>query len=450
MKRLLLSLWEVDADSLRGKFYLLLLDKILLGAVIAIAIIVYDRFKTADQHAFEERMSIAAHELEVERAELADARSQSLLERQLEFERARLLGESLPRILAKDREAAERAHLVRAMVRTKSLDPETAVVLVDQLTEEGLRDSDFYSVAREILPAGMPAVARIGAALAEHVGTVGAVIDPVSGRETGAVPPEVRRARLWQRALTEAIASVQFGESVGIHSKRELAEHLYGLYALAAPGSQSGAEELSQSPSEALALVGHIQRLVFSPEDEQALEYVSALLRLDHSHLDNLLLAKAILGTLRQAPRLPRGPIVEPIAAILVERRRFDTSLLVQEEHWSLRFQAGQLLVDIMDGAVNDLAGQTSDTALQLTRSLGPSMERFRVEVLNAKNEEELNTVASAWDSGKLIRLAVDALGRAHCEEATESLSAVLELGDMKLRAFPFLAEDIRRALGDH
>jgi len=40
---------NIDPDSLRGKLYILVWDKLILGVVIALALIAYDRWKTAEQ-----------------------------------------------------------------------------------------------------------------------------------------------------------------------------------------------------------------------------------------------------------------------------------------------------------------------------------------------------------------------------------------------------------------
>jgi hypothetical protein len=65
---------ENFADSFNGKLLLLLIDKIVIGAIIAFAFLLYDRYKTADTRKYE-----------AERART-----------QLSFERSRLLKEFLP------------------------------------------------------------------------------------------------------------------------------------------------------------------------------------------------------------------------------------------------------------------------------------------------------------------------------------------------------------------
>lgn len=42
----------VDVGSFEGRVFLLVLDKLLIGAIIAMALGVYDRYRTVDQRRF--------------------------------------------------------------------------------------------------------------------------------------------------------------------------------------------------------------------------------------------------------------------------------------------------------------------------------------------------------------------------------------------------------------
>ena len=91
---------RTDADSFRGKLYLVLLDKLIIGAVIAVAFLYY------------------GHRLEVERTELADSREKITAEIQREFERARLAKDLLPLILDKSKDVVARGYVVRSALST--------------------------------------------------------------------------------------------------------------------------------------------------------------------------------------------------------------------------------------------------------------------------------------------------------------------------------------------
>jgi hypothetical protein len=70
---------NIDPDSFRGKIYFLVVDKILLGAIIAIAFVVYDQYKTHQE----------------------DKRSIEIQNIQIDFERLKMAREYWPQILDK-------------------------------------------------------------------------------------------------------------------------------------------------------------------------------------------------------------------------------------------------------------------------------------------------------------------------------------------------------------
>ena len=49
----------IDSESFRGKLYLLALDKIVIGALIAVAFVVYDHWKTQELHNYEDETQLA-------------------------------------------------------------------------------------------------------------------------------------------------------------------------------------------------------------------------------------------------------------------------------------------------------------------------------------------------------------------------------------------------------
>ncbi len=78
----------VDPESFRGKLYLLVLDKVVIGALIAIAFLVYDRWKTEEVR----RYTVAQEET------------------QLGFKRAEYVKQLVPIVLNGHQDIQYRAH----------------------------------------------------------------------------------------------------------------------------------------------------------------------------------------------------------------------------------------------------------------------------------------------------------------------------------------------------
>lgn len=428
---------SVDPESFRGKLYLLAIDKIVIGALIAAAFVAYDRFRTTE-----------VRRLEGNAAQV-----------QLTFERARLAKEFLPFITNRKEDVIARGYALREAARTGSIDADAAVEIGRQLLSDGISDDHFRRVMVVVMPHGMRAIARRGVELAsswrKRTGTSfqpTALFNPVSGVEH--IPREdaaaVREARLWRSVLVEGLAGRPCED---LNDNSKLAGMLYGLFVLAQPGSQPEAIELSQSPCRGVRLVGQVTRVLFSRgsgrlsgRDQQAVEQVASELDHDRKSLENLRLARVTLGLLLEFGP-PSGSIALPVARILVEPRSpKDSQPGVAEAHYWLQWQAADVLDSMVQGAQ-----VTRDERLQSVQAaepvLLPFLARFSTALEDASDDGRLEALSSEYEAGKLVRRIVRILAFSDSAEAHASLSKLHSVGPTKLRYFPFLEEDVRRAL---
>ena len=138
----------IDPESFRGKFYLLVIDKVVIGALIAIALFLYDRWKTHEVRSYTEAQE----------------------EIQLGFKRAEYIKQLVPIVLDDKTPVRYRAQSLGALVETKSIDAHSAVkftkILLDSNVLEMDRDGHANQTAEDYLltlmlkamPLGLPAL----------------------------------------------------------------------------------------------------------------------------------------------------------------------------------------------------------------------------------------------------------------------------------------------------
>jgi len=107
----------ISPEPFRAKVYLLVLDKLVLGAIIAIAFLIYDQWKTADQRRYEDTVSLA-------------------------FKRAEYLKELTPVVVDREKDIVVRAQALVALIQTRSIDNRSTFMLCDRLLQDGLLLSD--------------------------------------------------------------------------------------------------------------------------------------------------------------------------------------------------------------------------------------------------------------------------------------------------------------------
>jgi hypothetical protein len=109
---------NTDPDSFRGKLYLLLIDKIVLGVAIGIAFVASDRWKLRDQRAYDDRTILA-------------------------FQGASYVKELVPMVVDPKLGLPARAQALIALIETQSIGDKNALGLTELLLSQGLIRADY-------------------------------------------------------------------------------------------------------------------------------------------------------------------------------------------------------------------------------------------------------------------------------------------------------------------
>jgi hypothetical protein len=415
---------KVDPDSFRGKILILLVDKIVIGAIIGVVLLTYDRWRVIDaRHAEQQVRTI-----------------------QLEFERAKLFREFLPVITSSDGDLVSRAYILRSAVLTGAIDPETGIEIAREFILRGLAAEHFRRVVSAAMPSGIPAIARRAEIISSqyeqqfgHRLQPSASYNPVSGRED--IPqdeaPLLLEARAWRDSIREALPAL--GGDGRLNNLSDLAPLLPGLFLLLNPGDSFEARRLSVHPSRGIQAIGNVGRIRFDPGDAVAAEQIGTQLTGDLLSDDGLRYAAALISILRRA-HLSGGRISQQVARIVVydpgrSRRSSENSAML---YW-LRFNAAELLLEMQQAARTTRLNGARDAEATLVRFL----DDFRDQVARANSQEQVDRVAQIHESGEIVRVVVRVVREFGTQPAQASLLHLRNFGPDKLRHFPFLEADL-------
>jgi len=434
---------RIDPESFRGKLYLLVIDKLVIGAAIALAFVVYDLQRTADLRRYETQ----AKDL------------------QLQFEQAKLVREFMPVIAGRDANVVTRAYVLRSAIATGSLDAEAGVELGRSLLGDGLDDQDFRRVMASTMPHGLPALARYGEQMSVRLRPFSPLISDVTFRPES-VPPDLRgplrEARLWRSVIFEAAPRFE-GSYKPLESTSELSQLLYGLYVLLGPGNSSGAIDLSNSGSRGMRLIGNLGRVFFdsstiakewSPETHKVPPDVVAQHSEAAARVERELLADAASSNgirySRTIVRIladygpPAGPMAVPLARLLVAAGPLKSlPESVQGEYRSLQWDAGELLRAMQKNPKNAKGFNGARDAEPILLAF---VQHFRKRMSQASTEKQLESLAKEYQGGTRLRLVVELLGGFSSDAAEAELKYLRSEGSDKLRHFLFLEEEIEHA----
>ena len=109
-------MFRIDPESFRGKLYLMVIDKIIIGALIAVAFVIYDQWKMQEK---------LIHDAAQKEADLV-------------FKRAEYIKQLTPIVLNNQNDVLVRGHALRALVETESVTSSSAVFLAQKLLLAGL------------------------------------------------------------------------------------------------------------------------------------------------------------------------------------------------------------------------------------------------------------------------------------------------------------------------
>jgi hypothetical protein len=420
---------RIDPESFRGKLTLLVIDKLVIGAVVALAFVVYDSQRTADLHRYE--------------AQAKDV--------QLQFERAKLVREFMPVIAGREADVVTRAYVLRSAIAIGALDAETGVELGRNLLADGLDDQTFKRVMAPTMPNGLPALARFGEQMSERLRPISPLIYGIFRPES--IPSDLRgllrEARLWRSVVLEA--APRFESSYRpLESTSELSQLLYGLYVLLEPGDSWEAIDLSHSGSRGISLIGSLSRVFFdsstiatewSPETQkvppnvvarhsEAAARVERELLIDNASLNGIRYARAIIRILADNGP-PAGPIAVPLARLLVAPG-LPKSLpdSVQGEYRSLQWDAGELLRAMQSNPKNVQGFNGAQDAEPILLAF---VQDFRKRLNQAATKEQFENLSMEYEKGKM-RIVVELLGSSDSDLAKTELKRLRSEVSEKLK----------------
>lgn len=115
------KLFDVDPDSFRGKVFLLAIDKVVIGALLALAFAGYSWWTKTETRTYEAR----------------------LRETDLGFRRAEYVKELVPLVVDSELDLFARAQALIALIETRSVGDKNALGLAERLLRSGLVRSDY-------------------------------------------------------------------------------------------------------------------------------------------------------------------------------------------------------------------------------------------------------------------------------------------------------------------
>lgn len=427
------------ADSFWGKFLLIVLDKIVIGAIIAVAFVCYELYRTKESRNYEETRIEAQREYEERRAEI-----------QLDFERARLLKEFLPIIHDPQTIPITSSYLLRSAIRTNSLDGDAAFSIGSDFLYGKLSDVRYKEFVSETLPGSINALASRGVEIAkEWQSVLGSFpnldvrFNPLNGEENflEGSASFIKEARFLRDIMYENLSMFDNFQSTELAKEDKIRDSLFGLFVLLQTTDLQRARELSHKPDDILSLVGMIVRLWRSMgNDEEAEVNLEAQFNAIGNSADQFQRAKVLVALFRWITASEGGlrspAFVKILGRIAVGELPSGSIGGVDEGdiYW-LRWNAAEAL---------HLAEDNVATAAPLIMQF---LESFQTNVVQADSQEKLREISNQYQSGKILRLLVSVLASVGTDEAKQLLQTLFQMQDGIFAHFPFLKEDLRRAL---
>ncbi len=427
------------ADSFWGKFLLIVLDKIVIGAIIAVALVCYEHYRTEENRNYEELRTEAQRDYEERRSEI-----------QLDFERARLLKELLPVIQDPHTIPITSSYLLRSAILTNSLDGDAAFSIGRDFLYGRLSESRYREFVSDTLPESIDALANRGVEIAKAWQSVlgsfpnlDVRFDPVSGQENFPKGSSsfIQEARLLRDILYENLAVFESFQLSELASENKVRDSLFGLFVLFQTTDLEKAYELSQQPDDILKLVGMVVRLWRSGgNDEEAEGHLVAQFETIGRSADKLQRAKVLVALFGWISAQEDGLASPAFARILgkiavgeIPRSGIDSADKASL-YW-LRWGAAEALVE-----AGDKATTSAPVIVQF-------LEGFREYLATTSGEDELKEASNIYQSGKIVRLLVRVLGKVGTDKEKRLLRALLDLPEDIFAHFPFLMEDVRHAI---
>ncbi len=423
---------KIDPESFNGKAILLIVDKLIIGAILAVAFVVYDQYK--DNQARKERNE-----------------SQSI---QLDFERAKMAKEFWPIIMNSQNDLLVRGYTLRSGILSKSIEPNTGIDVAFKLYKEGLRDEDFIILAKATLPDGLNSFLQNITEVANEYLTIqnpdGSLNKPDTVTDLAVTLNRIERYRkTLRRILYESINENGEAKFQSLEQQEFLSKNLSALFFVYKSRDSFDAINQMSNKLKGLRLVGAINRIFFDSKDLDALRFMNSQLILDYHKLDNIEYASSILQVIAKY-RISKihGEITVPFAKIATDTSYIltKTSLVNQIEktsHYWLQWNATEFLLTAMQ-----LDTRFNKDGIEKTEAiLIKYLSNFKDDIDKANSEKQLDELTTKYESGKIIRALIDVLGNTATSNAKSILTSLDSLPDDKLRYFPFLKETIGQQL---
>jgi hypothetical protein len=424
----------IDPETFRGKLYLLIIDKLIIGAIIAAAFVAYDAWKTAELSRLDREKAEQARRLDHEKAEQARRLETQARQITTEFERAKLVKELLPIIASHHESIDTRAYALRSALQTGSLDSESGVELTSNLIADGLGEESFNRIMAIAMPDCLPAICRRIYVLVHK--------DRTRAFDAGAplfTATDSRERELWCASVKQALPRLE--SYAPLERSEDLSQLLLGLSFALSTVTYSEAVDLSRHPSRGVALCGYIRRLEIR-DDRVATDKIGEQLLLAPT-MAEVKLDKAVLVLLKG---FQNGPVQVPIARLACTVPMPESAQLsLREAQMSLRFFAATLLVSM--GKRTRAAG--SNDRNEAEPIILQYLSRLRHDLENASSPEQLKQVATPYEDDKIAVNLVNALSEPLSDSARGELRRIMDLGEDKLRPLPILSQFIAKALAD-
>jgi hypothetical protein len=277
---------DMDPDSFRGKIVLLVIDKVVIGAILALAFVGYSWWAKVENRAYEAR----------------------LRETDLGFRRAEYVKELVPVVVDDSKNVIYRAHALAALVETGSVAPSSAVNLAqglllsnvlgsgwDRTIPDSPHEEYLHATMLKVMPEGIPSVLAVYVQTVSRLGSIkntdpdALVLNNTSG--------------FWIRLFKSTVEGRSDEALVLLNSDRFLADNLSSLDRIVPTLSDDEASAWSARRIKGARIVGNLRLLqsrnpsvlagavrFFSsamdpePRTNEALDLATKLIDLPRSH----------------------------------------------------------------------------------------------------------------------------------------------------------------------
>lgn len=241
---------KIEPETFREKLCLLVIDKVVIGTLIAIAFFVYDQWKTQEVRRYTEAQE----------------------EVQLGFRRAEYVKQLVPIVLASEQDVRYRAHVLGALVETRSIDANSAVNFAKKLLDSNIlgngeyskfatptSEDYFFDVMRKTMPSGLQALLNEY----QHI----RYSRPTGHTDVGPSPLE-NNIRFWMRLFSVTIKDRTDSELQLLDSDTFLFKNLDTLNDILGPITSDEADKLTRRKVKGLRITASIHLLRSSGKSE--------------------------------------------------------------------------------------------------------------------------------------------------------------------------------------